>query len=969
MSFKIYTYADPYRICETDFWKEIKTYPHLCASRTLVRGLISVLPDVEVQTLICPIDSIVNDHLFNDWTNNISRRIQQYSEIGKQYRYLHDENVEGWNIDDVKYEALNHNRNSMLDAVRLFIELGIDADSLDVSRLNIEHRLFVYLLKLAEKNDLFRLPKLPNKNGIIECFQKQALFEKEDKERLNARNPHVDVATYDKERKQIDRMIQAMQNWDGNHVVVHGVHQFTPLQLRLLTYLDKLGVEVIFLYNYLPSYKEIYSSWNYIYQQFDAPIHHDEIITNYQPDLQFKRAGKAIAENMALLCEEGVLRKNPTIQENYQYYKDERVVGFDNLSEYAGYVSDLFAEAETRIKEETDAENIGLPSKAKKSTAFVLSRMEDVIYTANKDVDDLLQVYHPEYSRNRHFLAYPIGQFFIALYQLWNVETGEINIDYGQLRACVNSGILTEYNTSRLLKTLMNLEPLFSHVNTFSDFNVLFNRYKEEYLQITSASTTVTSPAYPFRMLNLYNTYKVSRDEIEELYNAISQVNSIAINLFGTASSDEQFQFGSHFSRLRDFVDSRQTTLANEEEKDLIGKLLDRLENVQKQLSVEDRTGTLDDLKSGLYFFLKQKEEPVSDWFVRNFEQIDGDVLLSKKQNKPGGIRKVYHFACVSDKDMNRTVDELLPWPLSEMFIEKAYNPKELPFQVYYAALGERSNFLRYALFYGLFFSQCDTKISYVRHYDEDATDYYELLRLIGLREDDNPAHRVFFEPYIQTTVRTQKITSIKCDNEQLAAMFLCPYRYLFDYILNKTPVLSGTFLMQRFFVNILIENAWRTMQGKRQRDMVAKLPQIINSESSKIERYFPFFIPSEIIDMKRQVENYISSRVFIAGYDKVRVLDQDHMALRKTFGTAEFQEDLQDLPRKNRYSEFEDLSTQKQGKKSYSLHKPKIENSILVDCVLKYLNESEENYERAGSWCAFCPDNGICLAAYEEKR
>jgi hypothetical protein len=116
-------------------------------------------------------------------------------------------------------------------------------------------------------------------------------------------------------------------------------------------------------------------------------------------------------------------------------------------------------------------------------------------------------------------------------------------------------------------------------------------------------------------------------------------------------------------------------------------------------------------------------------------------------------------------------------------------------------------------------------------------------------------------------------------------------------------------------------------------------------------------------------VENYISSRVFIAGYDKVRVLDQDHMALRKTFGTAEFQEDLQDLPRKNRYSEFEDLSTQKQGKKSYSLHKPKIENSILVDCVLKYLNESEENYERAGSWCAFCPDNGICLAAYEEKR
>ena len=52
--------------------------------------------------------------------------------------------------------------------------------------------------------------------------------------------------------------------------------------------------------------------------------------------------------------------------------------------------------------------------------------MEDAIYTANKDVDTLLQVYHPEYARNRHFLAYPIGQFFIALYSLWNVEKKEI---------------------------------------------------------------------------------------------------------------------------------------------------------------------------------------------------------------------------------------------------------------------------------------------------------------------------------------------------------------------------------------------------------------------------------------------------------------------------------------------------------------------------------------------------------------
>ena len=52
MAYKIYTYADPYRIRETDFWNgnvdHIKDYPQLCASRTLVNGLISVMrKDIE----------------------------------------------------------------------------------------------------------------------------------------------------------------------------------------------------------------------------------------------------------------------------------------------------------------------------------------------------------------------------------------------------------------------------------------------------------------------------------------------------------------------------------------------------------------------------------------------------------------------------------------------------------------------------------------------------------------------------------------------------------------------------------------------------------------------------------------------------------------------------------------------------------------------------------------------------------
>ena len=970
MAFKIYTYADPYKICQTDFWEEIKYYPHLCASRTLVRGLMSVLDSKEIQALICPLDAIVKDRVFVNWTKDISRRIQQYSKLGQVYKDLYNNEDASLRLDECQLKAFSHNKNSMLDALRLFIELGIRSDSLDTSRLNLEHKVFVYLLRFFEKRDLFRLPSMPTIKQFKTHLEDQSQKELSDKVEMYERGDRTDSDAYKRDIEVINRMISNTAKWDCKHLVVHGIHQFTPLQLRLLTYLDKLGVEIIFLYNYLPEFKEIYSSWSYIYQQFDAPIHHDERIKKYEPRFQLPRTGQAIATNLALLCEENTQLGDNRIRENYKHYESVKVQEFDNISEYAGYVSDLFAAAEKRLIENQPAREQVLGKRP--STSRVLARMDDVIYTANKDVDELLQVYHPEYARNRHFLSYPIGQFFVALYELWNTETKEINIDFNLLRQCVNSGVLSGYHTEQLLKTLMNVEPLFEHVSTFSEFKKVFEDYKTSYGKVVNSHSGTA--AFPIKMINLYNSYKVPVKENDDLFKAICDLNTSAKKLFSDADKDEQFQFGNHFSRLKEFVDERQTALADEEERDLIEKLLNRLETVQKQIELDrkkgiEHKGTLDDLRSGLYFFLKQKEEPVPDWFVRNFEQIDGDVLLSKKQNTPGR-EKTYHFACVSDKDMNKKVDELLPWPLSDLFIERAYNPKELPFQVYYAALSERSNFLRYALFYGLYFSQCETKISFVKRYGDDTTDYYEMLRLIGLKKDDNPDRNVPEDYPTLTYTGARKVNSIKYDRVQMADMFLCPYRYMMDYVLNPQPVLSGDFLIKKYFVNLVVENTWIATDGMVQKTVMDKLSMFIDQETSKLIRFFPFFRESEVIDLKKQAENYYSSQVIREELSHVRKHEPTHMEFRRIFGNAEFFEDLQKLPRNHTYEAFENLAKVKDGKKSYSVHSvPKTENKQLTDCVLKYINESAENAYHAGSWCMYCPDRNICLASYKEAQ
>lgn len=965
MAYKIYTYADPYRIKETDFWSgrvdHIKDYPQLCASRTLVNGLVSVMRD-DIESLICPLDDIVNEKIFRTWTKDISVRILQYSELSEEYRK--------WNqnkkLSDDLFIALSHNKDKMLDSLRLFIELGIDSSSLMTEGLSMEHRLFAYLLKMTEHKSLFKLPQMPNLNEIIGLFKKQAEDEKTEKEKI--RNEHMDTddsKLWEEEAKLLNRMIDSTNHWDGKHVVIHGIHQFTPLQLRFITHLNKLGVEVIFIHNYVPEYKEIYSSWRYIYQQFNAPVHHDRNVGSYVPAGQFKKSGNAIASNLGLLCEDTVSRTDKRIRGNYELYKNIRVQEFDNVSEYAGYISDEFMEAEASMNDTMSLYE--KPYKKKAGTAAVLRRMQEVVYTANKDVDDLLQVYHPEYARNRHFLAYPVGQFFAALYSMWNPDTQSLELNYGSLRECVNSGILSKYSAEALLKTLMNVQPLFEHIETVDDFDkIIGKRYKNAYNQVINAKQG--SIAFSLKVMNIYNTYKVTAKEFDNLYRAICEIDEIAKKLF-TETAGDKINFKKHFERLDEFVRERQSALVSEEEKTLITQLLTKLDIIQMRKKEDEDEGTFEDLRNGLYFFLKQKEEPASDWFVKNFEQIDGDVLNSKSQNKPG-FKKTYHFACVSDADMNKDIDELLPWPLSELFIEKAYNPKELSFQVYYAALGEKSNFLRYALFYGLYFNQCESKISFVKRYGDNTTDLYELLKLIGVEKADGPAGEGMDDCKISTVVKSKPVNSMNYVREQMADMFLCPYRYLLDFVLNPQPMFSGTFLFQKLYENLLITNVWQLLANKPMGDAKRVLVTVVRSESKKMKSFFPFFRETEIFDLERRAENYVIHSVFRDEDAKVRKYESTHMLLRENFGKALFAEDGQNYPVPHPLDVFESLTKWEEGKKIYTVHSipedaTKDLSKKLLEATLKYINETDENMARAGSWCVFCPNKGICLESF----
>ena len=961
MPYKIYTYEDPYRLDETDFWDEIAALPHFCVARTLVNGLKDVMKN-SIRGLICPLDDLVKrEEIYAGWTDNISRRVHQYGTLTAWFKQLLAKGA----IDDNFYMALCQNQTYFLDALRLFIELGIPSSSFDVAKGNREQRLFVQSLREMERRNLFRFPAAPDRETLGNTILKLA----EDERKAyceRAGKDGKDVGWY-------DRAIEVTRRQELKAVVVHGVHQFSPVQLRLLTEMEKMGVTVIFLFNYQTRFAKLYSSWTDIYHCFDAEIHHDANIRSCRT-ASMPNKSSALAFALGGLCAGRYQAGDAQLRKWRQLYKDIPFLEFANITEYAHFVSNHFDDAQERCRASKSVMERGMDTV---DQAAVLRCMNEQVYTANRDVHTLLKIYYPEYAHDRHFLSYPIGQFFSAIYRLWDYEHGEILIDVPALKECLSSNILSADRGERLLRTFYNLEILFENISAYSEFQKVFvSGYLENYDRVAASSKA--DACFPLRQISIYNQYKVKKQDIQNLVKAIEELNGIAAYLFAQENSREDFiSFGRHFQNLEDFLKRRELTLATEEERALISALQLRLDRIKPGRSAF--SGTFRDLREGLYFYLKQKQDENSvDWIVKNFEQIDGDILQSKGQYEQDirhgrPIQKTYHFACLSDRDMNRSVNDLLPWPLTEDYLREAYAPVDLQYQVYYTALCERGGFLRYALFYGLCFNYCDVRLSYVKQYDNEITEPYALLSLLGLEPTDGFTEALREPLEAHTSVKPADIRDVRYDRYQMMDMFLCPYRYFLDYVVSDAPIIHGQFLYQKYYENVLVEAVWKQISNQPLDTARQTLGDRIRAESGKLRAFFPFWKDTEIRDLEMRAGNYLLHDII--GKSRggaVSAYAESHMAMRRLFGKAWFSADLSGSVPVNPYRSFEQIAAVRNGRKMYSLHKlPKPENAQAADALCadtkRFLNRSgtKDVMAISAEWCTYCVHKGNCLKPF----
>lgn len=952
MPFKIYTYEDPYQLDKADFWDEIAPLPHFCGARTLVNGLKDVLGE-RILGLICSLDDLVgHQDVYQSWTDNISLRVQQYSALSSAFRQLLEKN----RISKRFHMALEQNQTHFLEAVRLFVELDINASAIDGQQGNAEQKLFVHMLKKAQESALFRFPPTPSREKWKEIFVSLA-----DREIKDCRGPASEV-------QRCRRAAALTREQPLDTIVVHGVHQFTPVQLRLLLAMEKMGMTIIFLFNYQKKYASIYSSWNDIYGCFEVPFHHDMVVDSYEP-ATMQTPSHALACALGELCETRNAVGSPALREWYQLYKGIQLMEFANVTEYAHFVSNHFDAA---IRHYSESRSVMDRGNNVWNNAAVLHHLDEQVYTASRDVHTLLKIYYPEYAKNRHFLAYPIGQFFLAIYRLWDYENGAIAFDVGAIKECLSSNILSAAPGEVLLRTFCNVSLLFENITTYDEFRRdIACAYVDNYRQL--ADTPGTDALSELKNLSVYNKYKVPAQDMLALIRAIEEINGIATRLFAQDSTREDYiNFGRHFRNLEDFLKQRELTLANEKERELIAALQARLDQIRPEQSTF--SGTFRDLREGLYYYLKQKndEDHGVDWIVKNYEQIDGDILKSKRQFE-ADQHKVYHFACVSDRDMNKTVNDQLPWPLTDEFIRAAYSPVDLQFQVYYTVLSERSNFLRYALFYGLCYNRCGVRLSYVKQYGDETTEPYALLGILGLKARAELVENVSRSVPFSVSIAKETAGNIEYDKYRMMDMFLCPYRYFLDYVMENAPVMQGGFLYQKYFENLLIEAVWKRIEKQKCADVMKYLPKILDQEAQKLEPFFQFWKPTEIFDLKLRAKNYLIHEILPESPSAaVRVYAPSHMQMRKLFGAAKFVVDVSEAETTNPYGEFEQLCTRHGLKKEYSLHRlPKPENragaEALCTATGQYINRSGGKDRAAipAAWCTYCVHRGNCMEFY----
>ncbi|WP_394921776.1 hypothetical protein [uncultured Robinsoniella sp.] len=886
MAIIIYTYSNPYKIYKEPYWAMVKNCFHLCVSQTLVNGLCDQYKDFYKGKLVT-ITKFIN-HLYDDWESD-AKTISQRATIDNMIDYIDFYEIIGDIFVEDIISSLKRNRGYVLESIRIMFELGMDPHNIKKDELTYEQKCVVLIYE--------ELLKTNNKH-----FALQSDFSNEELD--DAIISTIKDAISDNERsKDIDQIKK-------DTIVVHGIHQFSPIMLRSIENLSKFK-NVIVLFSYQQDYKNVYQTWINVYSWFESKTNIS--LQNFHNDSQEFEGGK-IADNMASMI------SGSTAAIDFSNKID--VLEFDNQTEFAGYIAKKFENAEAE--------------RGKDSYAHpTLYYMEEQIYSANSNVNDILRIYFPEQFGERDFLDYPIGHFFISITNMWDpiLQTMFIK-DINDIYECLSCGIIYEKIAGSIISILDKCRLFIGNETTINGIIKQLGRLKNRLNDLDNENEKLE--------LSRLEYFDVSEVEIDLLIGSLHELNQIA-NQFFLEFNDHRNDFKVFYKKVCNVLVSKvlEKEDIDDDFRDLVQRVLSRLNEVKDI----EASASFDCLKETMQIYLKQmpKEGKGANWIVRNFEQIDGDVLRKNSRNH----EKTHHFACLSDQAMSITHRDEFPWPLDIGFFEIAQAPVDWKYQVFFTSRMEYKNFRRYALVYGLAFSKCRIKLSYIKNEGDIENELYYLLKVLNAKvkiyEPDAVDNFQKNGSYIE--IETEKYSNFS--QYDLVKYRLCSYRFLLESAIEGNTVYKDDFLIRQYMAVVLEHRARKHFSGKSYVKNVVYSYLVEQMEELVID--FPFVNQLDIADTIGLAFDYLERHAVSNGkFIKLQLKEYDYMIKRENFLSVPIGKAADE--------------------KEKEIFKPSTQAE--VDDSLNNEKLSKEKYlKRLNRLCEKCADKDICLEIFREKK
>ena len=874
MSIEIYTYKDPYYITTEKFWEDIKCCPHFCSSQTLASGLNNVnnrlFPDFRLST----IKSLTN-FLYEEWDSPIVT-IKQYVEIDKiiNYDLCFSENQNDSNL----YRSFLFNGNDIFKSIRIMFELKIDPGKIDRSKLTREQ---MYIVKIYEK--------ILSNERLLKVFKINDILDEKT----------VDLAIKNALKNKYKNNVEGNSNHfieiehlNLDTIVIQGIHKFTPITLKAIEEVSKFK-RVILLFNYQSQYKNVYQTWINVYKYFESEIVFSDKKEFIPMDINSESYScNNLSNQMGLLCDGKRIKSFNA--------SDLEIIEFESNTEFAGYVAKIFQEAKTKVS---------LLSNPESTNA--LKEMKEQFYAADGSINEILKIYFPEQFEERKFLNYPIGHFFIALANMWNSQENQLEIlDLNDVRECLSANVLSENFEGELINIFNKVSPLFEGCKKIKEFNKRIKRVRKN---LNNVDYQISRLSY----------YSVTDSELEKLAEGFKELEDIS-NEFFKDFENNQNNFRSFYEKLKKYLSDK---LANSNEldhefKDIIGRVLERL-NIVENINV---SASFQCLKNTMSIYLQQEPSEIktANWIVRNFEQIDGDILRSIKNEN-----KIYHFACLSDEDINCSNSREFPWPLDSSFFNLAQNPIDWKYQVFVESSLESKNFKQYALLYGLEFNRSNVKLSYVKQNNKEI---YYLFKMLGLKIKS-------YSQMIVDTPKEQKMAYpiehkiLTLSDQDRFRFKMCPYKFLLETIIENETIYKDQFLQLRYFEIALENNVRENLINSNISH--STVIEAVNDEFDRLKGYFPYILLTNEID----IINKVTDR------------------LLKTRGGIFRSKTIKD---KNKEKIKEIIPTNKINKNHIMIY----EHACYEDVLQNY---TEGNITKnSNSLCEYCANKDLCLEFYK---